>query len=90
MVIPAKSVDQLVDRAARERRAQAFRLQRTAAAILPTERVGLCRWAVVSRQAGVDVHLTEYDGGTVRASCGPSDLRQRVALPVLRAADYDT
>lgn len=65
----AKSVDQIgADRAARERRAQAFRLQRTAAAILPDERVGLCRWAVVSRQAGVDVHLTEYDGGTVRAS----------------------
>lgn len=65
----AKSVDQLsVDRAARERRAQAFRLQRTAAAILPEERVGLCRWAVVSRQAGVDVHLTAYEGGAVRAS----------------------
>lgn len=65
----AKSVDQLsADRAARERRAQAFRLQRTAAAILPTERVGLCRWAVVSRQAGVDVHLTAYEGGAVRAS----------------------
>lgn len=65
----AKSVDQIsADRAARERRAVAFRLQRTAAAILPKERVGLCRWAVVSRQAGVDVHLTEYDGGAVRAS----------------------
>ena len=65
----AKSVDQLgADRAAKERRAVAFRLQRTAAAILPDERVGLCRWAVVSRQAGVDIHLTEYDGGAVRAS----------------------
>lgn len=65
----AKSVDQTsADSAARVRRAQAFRLQRTAAAILPKERVGLCRWAVVSRQAGVDVHLTSYDGGAIRAS----------------------
>lgn len=67
--ITAKSVDQpAADRAARARRAQAFRLQRTAAAILPKERVGLCRWAVVSRQVGVNVHLTSYDGGAIRAS----------------------
>ena len=64
----AKSVDQqAADRAARERRAVAFRLQRRAAAILPRERVGLCRYAVISRVAGVDIHLTEYDGGAVRA-----------------------
>lgn len=65
----AKSVDQVAaDRAARERRALSFRLQRRAAAILPKQRVGLCRYAVISRDAGVDVHLTEYDGGAVRAS----------------------
>lgn len=67
----AKSVDQpAADRAARERRATAFRLQRQAAAILPKERVGLCRYAVISRVAGVDVHLTEYEGGAVRAHFG--------------------
>lgn len=65
----AKSVDQTSkDEAARARRAKAFKLQRTAAKLLPQERVGLCRWAVISRRAGVDVHLAEYDGGAVRAS----------------------
>lgn len=65
----AKSVDQLSkDEAARARRAKAFKLQRTAAGLLPQERVGLCRWAVISRQKGVDVHLTTYDEGAVRAS----------------------
>lgn len=65
----AKSVDQIrADRAARERRAMAFQLQRTAAKLLPRERVGLCRWAVISKWEGVDVRLTSYEGGAVRAS----------------------
>ncbi|MGB6038099.1 MAG: protein rep [Cryomorphaceae bacterium] len=61
----AKSVDQTRHRGART---TAFRLQRTAARLVPDERVGLCRWAVVSRAAGVDVHLTAYEGGATRAS----------------------
>jgi len=65
----AKSVDQnSKDEVARDRRATAFRLQRTAASLLPDERVGLCKWAVVSKAKGVDVHLTSYEGGAVRAS----------------------
>jgi hypothetical protein len=65
----AKSVDQPKrDEAARERRGKAFSLQRTAAKLLPKERVGLCKWAVISKMAGVDVHVTKYEGGAVRAS----------------------
>ena len=65
----AKSVDQpRRDEAARAQRGNAFRLQRTEAGLLPRERVGLCRWAVVSKAAGVDVHLTQYEGGALRAS----------------------
>lgn len=65
----AKSVDQnWQDDAARDRRATVFRLQRTAASLLPDERVGLCKWAVVSKAKGVDVHLTSYEGGAVRAN----------------------
>ena len=67
----AKSVDQLShrkrDRAAKAaskiRRKQAYQLQRTAARLLPDERVGLCRWAVQSKDAGVNLMLTEYEAG---------------------------
>lgn len=76
----AKSVDQPVsaksDEQDQKRKAQlarhcrmaAFRLQRRAAKLLPDERVGLCRWAVQSREAGVDIMLTQYEGGAIRAS----------------------
>ena len=57
-------------RAARARRATAFALQRTAAALIPKESVSTCRWAVQSKAAGVDVHLREYEDGAVRASFG--------------------
>jgi hypothetical protein len=67
----AKSVDQPKrDVAARERRGKAFSLQRTAAKLLPQERVGLCKWAVVSKLAGVDVRLTTYESGAVCANFG--------------------
>lgn len=65
----AKSVDQKArNEAAKAQRSKAFALQRTAAKLLPEERVGQCRWAVISKAAGVDVHLTKYDGGAIRAS----------------------
>lgn len=65
----AKSVDQKArNEAAKAQRSKAFELQRTAAKLLPEERVGQCRWAVISKAAGVDVHLTKYDGGAIRAS----------------------
>lgn len=76
----AKSVDQPVsvrgdeqdqkkkDAFARINRTVAFGLQRRAAKLLPDERVGLCRWAVQSRQAGVNIQLTEYASGATRAS----------------------
>lgn len=64
----AKSVDQDArDQAARGRRRTLLALQRTAAAILPRERVSLCRWAVASMAKGVDVHLTQYGDGALRA-----------------------
>lgn len=67
----AKSVDQKSKgQAARERRGKAFSLQRTAAKLLPQERVGLCRWAVISKMAGVDVRLTTYESGAVCANFG--------------------
>lgn len=71
----AKSVDQIDGEKEEEKRegwkkkrATAFRLQRRAAALLPKERVGLCKWAVVSKVEGVKVHLTKYKSGAERAS----------------------
>lgn len=58
----AKSVDQEArKKAASSQRALDFSHQRTAAKILPRERVGLCRWSVVSKAAGVDVVINTYD-----------------------------
>lgn len=69
--ILAKSLDQnRREEAAKARRMKAFRLQRTAAKLLPFERVSKCKWAVSSKIDGVDVHLTEYDRGVTRASFG--------------------
>lgn len=65
----AKSVDQAPDQAPnRERRRRLFRLQRQAAKLLPGERVSKCKWAVVSKEKGVDVCLTTYERGIQRAS----------------------
>ena len=61
----AKSVDQTP---ARERRRKLFRLQRQAAKLLPEQRVSKCKWAVVSKTAGVDVCMTTYERGVERAS----------------------
>ena len=48
-------------------RADRFRWQRHAAKLLRGEgRVGLCRWSVVSRKAGVDVVSSSYAGGADR------------------------
>ena len=44
-----------------------FSHQRTAARLLPDERVCGCRWAVISRQHGVEVALTTYEDGAQRA-----------------------
>ena len=51
-------------------RAARFRQQRHAVALLKGTgigRVGTCRWAVVSKAAGVDVALTTYGDGSERA-----------------------
>lgn len=58
----AKSVGHSGGRAAR------FRHQRHAAALMAGQhRVGLCRWSVVSRAAGVDVVTSAYKDGVARA-----------------------
>lgn len=58
--INAKSVDQTgAEKLRRAVRIERFQLQRTAAALLPGERVGKCRWLVQSRAAGVEVMQIE-------------------------------
>lgn len=58
----AKSVGHFQARAAR------FRHQRHAAALMGgTHRVGLCRWSVVSKEAGVDLVTSRYGDGPQRA-----------------------
>lgn len=48
-------------------RADRFRWQRHAAKLMRGDgRVGLCRWSVVSRKAGVDVVSSSYGGGADR------------------------
>ena len=61
----AKSVGQ-ISRQARAR-ADRFRWQRHAAGLLQGQhRVGLCRWSVVSKAAGVDMVSSAYGDGKVR------------------------
>ena len=72
---PLGSNTKSVDQRGRESWRKAQRLldfshQRTAARLLPDERVCGCRWAVISRQHGVEVALTTYEDGTTRAGYG--------------------
>ena len=67
----AKSVDwQQGEKCRKEKRKQRFALTSTAGQLLPKERVRLCKWAVVSKSAGVDVNLTTYEGGATVAHFG--------------------
>ena len=79
----AKSVDQIsADRAARERRAVAFRLQRTAAAI-PCRKsaLGFAGGPSCRGRPGWTCILRNMTGGGPCVICWPPDLRQRVACP---------
>lgn len=62
--ITAKSVDHpSKENPVKKGRSARFRWQRHAAGLLGgTARVGLCRWTVVSRAAGVDVVTSRYEG----------------------------
>ncbi len=63
-----KSVDRKgADEWRKTQRALDFSHQRTAAKLLPKERVKSCRWAVISKQHGVEVALTTYEDGAQRA-----------------------
>lgn len=63
-----KSVDQTgADEWRKAQRILDFQHQRTAAKLLPKERVKSCRWAVISKQHGVEVALTTYEDGARRA-----------------------
>jgi len=67
----AKSVDRYqVEKRRKETRKQRFALTSTAGQLLPKERVRLCKWAVVSKSAGVDINLTTYEGGATVAHFG--------------------